>query len=66
MKTLLVLAPLPEFAETIRAGLNPEQYRIIHRAGLEEAEPLLAHGMANICILDVDLTGVQGIWVLRG
>jgi signal transduction histidine kinase/DNA-binding NarL/FixJ family response regulator len=65
MKTLLVLSQLPELAETIRTGLNPEQYRVIHRAGLEEAEPLLAHGLANACILDMELTGVQGIWVLE-
>lgn len=65
MKTLLVLAPHPEIAETIRTGLNPEQYRIIHRASLDEAEPLLAHGLVNACIVDVELTGVQGIWVLE-
>src|SRR5688572_19996391 len=65
MKTLLVLAPHPELAETIRSGLNPEQYRIIHRSNLEDAEPLLAHGLVNLCILDVELTGVQGIWILE-
>jgi len=65
MKTLLVLAPHPEFAETIRTGLNPEQYRIIHRASLDEAEPLLAHGLVNACVLDVELTGIQGIWILE-
>lgn len=65
MKTLLVLAPHPELAETLRAGLNPEQYRIIHRVGLEEAEPLLAHGLAGACIVDVELTGVQGAWMLE-
>ncbi len=65
MKTLLVLAPHPDLAETLRAGLNPEQYRVLHRATLEEAEPLLAHGLADACILDVELTGVQGIWTLE-
>lgn len=65
MKTLLVLAPHPELAETLRTGLNPEQYRIIHRVGLEEAEPLLAHGLAGACIVDVELTGVQGVWMLE-
>lgn len=65
MKTLLVLAPHPELAETIRAGLNPEQYRVVHRVGLDEAEPLLAHGLVNACFLDVELTGVQGIWILE-
>ncbi|HYG21939.1 MAG TPA: ATP-binding protein [Verrucomicrobiae bacterium] len=65
MKTLLVLAPHPELAETLRAGLSPEQYRIVHRAGVEEAEPLLAHGLANACIVDVELAGVQEIWILE-
>jgi signal transduction histidine kinase/DNA-binding LytR/AlgR family response regulator len=65
MKTLLVIAPQPELAETIRAGLNPEEFSLIHRASLEEAEPLLAHGLADVCVLDVELTGVQGIWLLE-
>ena len=29
MKTLLVLAEHPDFAEAVRAGINPEQYRVI-------------------------------------
>lgn len=65
MKTLLVLAPHPELAETIRTGLSPEQYRVIHRATVEEAEPILAHGLASVCILDVELSAVQGVWVLE-
>jgi signal transduction histidine kinase/DNA-binding NarL/FixJ family response regulator len=65
MKTLLVLAQHPELAETLRAGLNPEQYRVVHRVSLEEAEPLLAHGLVNACILDVELTSVQGVWALE-
>ena len=65
MKTLLAISPHPEFAETIRAGLNPEQYRVIHRVSLEESEPLLLHGLAGACLLDVELTGVQGIWMLE-
>jgi signal transduction histidine kinase/CheY-like chemotaxis protein len=65
MKTLLVLAGHPDFAEAVRAGINPEQYRVIDRADLDEAEPLLAHGLAEACIVDVELTGVQGIWFLE-
>src|SRR5215469_12354489 len=65
MKTLLVLAPHPELAETIRSGLSPEQYRVIHRTTVEEAEPILAHGLASACILDVELSAVQGVWVLE-
>src|SRR3954470_5449478 len=65
MKTLLVLAPHPELAESLRTGLSPEQYRIVHRTTVEEAEPLLAHGLANACIVDVELSSVQGVWVLE-
>jgi signal transduction histidine kinase/DNA-binding response OmpR family regulator len=65
MKTLLVLAPHPELADAMRAGLNPEHYRVIHRSGAEEADPLLAHGLADACILDLELSGVQGLWLIE-
>jgi nitrogen-specific signal transduction histidine kinase/DNA-binding NarL/FixJ family response regulator len=65
MKTLLVLAPHPDLAEAVRAALDPEKYRLIHRINLEEAEPLLTRGMVDACILDVDVANVQGIWVLE-
>src|SRR6185295_9913020 len=65
MKTILVLTPHPEFAEVFRAGLNPEQYRVVHRVTIEEAEPLLAHGLVHTCIVDLEMTGVQGVWVLE-
>ena len=65
MKTILVLSPHPDFAETIRAGLSPEQCRVVHRLSVDEAEPLLVHGLADACILDVDLMGVEGVWVIE-
>jgi signal transduction histidine kinase len=65
MKTLLVLAAHPDFAEAVRAGVNPEQYRVIDRTNLDEAEPMLAHGLTQACIVDIDLTSVQGIWFLE-
>jgi len=65
MKTILVLSPHPDFAETIRSSLNQEQYRVISRFNLEEAEPLLLHHLANVCILDVDLMGVEGVWIIE-
>lgn len=65
MKTILVLSTHPDFAETIRESLNPEQYRIVHRLGVEEAEPLLTHSLAAACILDIDLAGVEGVWVIE-
>src|SRR3954468_12077731 len=65
MKTLLVLAQHPDFAEAISAALNPEQYRVIHRSTVEEAEPFLAHSLANLVILDVELNSVQGTWLIE-
>jgi nitrogen-specific signal transduction histidine kinase/DNA-binding NarL/FixJ family response regulator len=65
MKTLLVLAPHPDLAEAVRQALNPESHKIIHRAGVDEAEPLLSRGRIDLVILDVELTDVQGIWVLE-
>ena len=65
MKTLLVLAPHPELADAMRAGLNPEQYRVVHRVSAEEAEPLLVHGLAEACVLDLELSGVQGAWLIE-
>src|SRR5882724_7721075 len=65
MKTLLVLAKNPVLVETIRGGLNPEEYRVVHRLTVDEAEPLLTHGLANACIVDIDVADVQGIWLLE-
>jgi signal transduction histidine kinase/CheY-like chemotaxis protein len=65
MKTILVLSNHPDFAEPIRAGLNPEQYRVVHRLGVDEAEPLLVHGLVGACILDIDLMDVEIVWVVE-
>ncbi|HTL56555.1 MAG TPA: ATP-binding protein [Candidatus Limnocylindrales bacterium] len=65
MKTLLVLAEHPDLAEAVRAGVSPEQCRVIHRASLEEAEPLLTHGLVDACILDLEQTSVQGLWAVE-
>lgn len=65
MKTILVLSPHPDFAEAIRTSLNAEQYRIVHRVTVEEAEPLMVHGLAGAVILDADLMGVQSIWSIE-
>ena len=62
MKTLLVLAEHPDFAEAVRSAINPEQYRVLHRANLNEAEPLLVHGLIGACVADVELTSIQGLW----
>jgi signal transduction histidine kinase len=65
MKTLLVLAEHPDFPESIRTGVDPKRYRVIARSHVDEAEPLLEHGLAEVCIVDIQLTGVQGIWLLE-
>ena len=65
MKTLLALAAHPDMAEALRAALNPEKYRVIHRISLEEAEPFSSRGMVDVCVLDVELTTAQGVWVIE-
>src|SRR5215469_833007 len=65
MKTILVLSPHPDFVETIRVSLGEEAYRVVHRMDVDQAEPLLVHGIVSACILDIDLMGVQGVWVIE-
>lgn len=65
MKTVLVLAEHPDSAETVRSALNPESFRVVHRTTLDDAEPLLAHGLVSLCILDAELSGVQGVWLIE-
>lgn len=65
MKTILVLAEHPDTAEAIRAALEPMECRVVHRTTLEESEPLLAHGLVQLCVVDVDLTGVQALWLIE-
>jgi len=64
MKTILVLSSHPDFAEGIRTGLNPGQYRVVHRLSVDEAEPLLAHGLVAVCVLDADLMDVELVWAV--
>ena len=65
MKTLLVLAPHPDLVEAIRAGLDPEKYRLVHRPNLDEVEPLLVHGLVDACVLDLELVSVQVVWAME-
>ncbi len=62
MKTILVLSLHPGFAEANGASLNAEQYRVVHRLSVDDAEPLLVNGLAAACIVDLDLLGVEGVW----
>ena len=65
MKTLLVLAPHPDLAEAVRSALSPEQYRVIHRLTLEEAEPFIGSARLDACLLDVEFAQVQAIWMIE-
>jgi nitrogen-specific signal transduction histidine kinase len=65
MKTVLVLAPHPDFAEAVRSALSPEEFRVIHRHGAEEAEPFLRQGLLDACLLDVASSQIEGLWMLE-
>src|SRR5437868_7014434 len=65
MKTILVIAQHPELSDAIRAVVDGERHRIIQRATIEEAEPLLANGLADACVLDAELTSVQAVWLVE-
>ena len=64
MKTILVISSHPESADTIRAGLDPELYRVIHRANQEEADPILTQLLVQAVILDLDTDVIQGMWTV--
>src|SRR5260221_14535919 len=64
MKSILVLSNHPDFAEAIRASLDPAQYRVVHRLTVDEAEPLLTHGLVAASILDADLMDVEIVWAV--
>jgi signal transduction histidine kinase/DNA-binding NarL/FixJ family response regulator len=64
MKTILVLSNHPDFAEAIRASLDSAKYRVVHRLTVDEAEPLLAHGLVAASILDADLMDVEIVWAV--
>ena len=64
MKTILVISPHPESADVIRAGLDPELYRVIHRANQEEADPILTQLLVQAVVLDLNTDVVQGMWTV--
>src|SRR5947207_582983 len=65
MKTILVIAQHPELSDAIRAVVDGERHRIIQRATIEEAEPLLANGLADACVLDAEAMLRQFLLMLR-
>src|SRR5690242_11375803 len=63
IKTILVLAQHPELAESIRAALAADRYRIVHRVDFTDAEPLLEHGLIHVCAVDASVVETQGMWI---
>ncbi len=61
MKTILVLSAHPDFPQAVRNGLNPDHYRVVHRLNVDEAEPLVVHGLASAVILDAEDLGVENV-----
>jgi signal transduction histidine kinase len=64
MKSILVLSNHPDFAESVRASLDAGRYRVVHRLTVDEAEPLLTHGLVAASILDADLMDVEIVWAV--
>src|SRR4029453_3052413 len=54
-----------EFPNSVRAALNPEEYRLIHRTEVADAEPLLASGNVDAAILDVEQEDVRSLWIIE-
>ena len=65
MKTLLVIATHPELSDAIRAALSAEQYRVIHRRDVTEAEPLLGQGLLDVCVVGAEENDVQSLWAVE-
>lgn len=65
MKTLLVLAPHPQFAEAVRASLNPDDYRVIHRADVNDSEAILGSHSLDAVLFDAELDDVRTLWTVE-
>jgi len=65
MKTVLVLAEHPELAQMLPQALQADEYRVLHRSTIEEAEPLLGGGVIDACIVDVAPGSIQGMWAIE-
>jgi signal transduction histidine kinase/CheY-like chemotaxis protein len=63
MKTILVLASHPALADSLRTALDPARYRVVHRLNTDEAEPLLAHALVQVCVIDAETVETQGMWL---
>lgn len=65
MKTILVLATHPELPDAIRSALSSEEYRLIHRLGIAEAEPFLQQRLLDLCIIDVPANELGAVWMIE-
>ena len=65
MKTVLVLAEHPELAHVLPQALHADEYRVLHRSSIEEAEPLLGGGVIDVCIADMAAGNIQGMWAIE-
>jgi signal transduction histidine kinase/DNA-binding NarL/FixJ family response regulator len=65
MKTVLVVAEHPELAQALPQALHADAYRVLHRSTVEDAEPLLGGGVIDVCIVDIALGNVQGMWTIE-
>ncbi len=65
MKTILVLAQHPGLPDGVRTALNPAEYRVIHRLGVTEAEPLLHQRLVDLCLVDVEGAEIQATWAVE-
>ncbi len=65
MRTLLVLTRQESLADAIRAVLDPARYQVIAKEDVWEAESLIARGVTDASIVDVELTDVRAIRIIE-
>jgi len=65
MKTVCVIATQPELAETLRAVLPAEAFRVIPQVAWSDDLARVTGGMLDLIALDADLTSVEPIRLLE-
>ncbi|MSU63561.1 MAG: response regulator [Pedosphaera sp.] len=65
MKTILVMAPHPDLADSVRSALSAELYRVVHRSDGEDSEPFLEPGAIDLAVIDVEMAHVLGLWLVE-
>jgi signal transduction histidine kinase len=61
VNTLLVITPQTGFADAIRAMVDPRRFRVLHCGDQVEAEPVLARGGINACLIETDLVHLEAV-----